>query len=146
MNFIEIEYRARYDSWGMSELQSHDYYELYFLIEGSRSFFYGDKMFSITGPAFCIIPPFAMHKTAGGSYKRININVSTDLLIQKELDLLGTLSESVAFSLDQEWVSLPLALLNEAARISVVDTQRKHQLSISYLYRIYSRHRIQIHQ
>lgn len=133
MNFIEIEYRERSDSWGMSDLQSHDYYELYFLLEGSRNFFYGDKMFGISGPSFCVIPPFAMHKTAGGSYKRININVSADLLSAQEREFLITLSENVAFSLEQEWASLPLAMLSEAAEMSVVETQRKQQLSLSFL-------------
>lgn len=136
MNFIEIEYRERNDSWRMSELQSHDYYELYFLLDGDRNFFYGDKMFGITGPAFCIIPPFAMHKTAGGRYRRININISSDLLTPQEREFLEMLSESVAFSLDHERAALPLSLVKEAAEISVVDTQKKQQLSLSFLHTI----------
>lgn len=132
MNFIEIEYRKRSDSWGMSELQSHDYYELYFLIEGNRSFFFGDKIFNLSGPAFCVIPPFAMHKTSGGSYKRININVSPDLLSDSERELLRLLGEDVAFSLDHESAALLHSLLHRAAEISIVDTEEKLNTSVAF--------------
>ena len=136
MDFIEIEYRERRDNWGMSELQSHDYYELYFLLEGDRNFFFGDKMFSISGRAFCVIPPFAMHKTAGGSYKRININVSPDLLTSEEIEFLSSLTSSVAFSLDRDWASLPIAMLNEAAKLSVVDAKEKQRIATAFLHSI----------
>lgn len=134
MNFIEIEYRERSDSWGMSELQSHDYYELYFLLEGSRSFFYGNKMFNIAERAFCVIPPFSMHKTSGGSYKRININVSADLLDEWERELLGNLANNVAFSLEYEGSELIIALLREAAELSIVDTHKKQRTSAAFLH------------
>ena len=134
MNFIEIEYRERSDSWGMSELQSHDYYELYFLMKGERSFFFGNKMFNISGPAFCVIPPFAMHKTSGGSYKRININVSPDLLEEWELELLRELAGDVAFSLEYDGAALIIDLLREAAELSVVDEQKRQRLSAAFLH------------
>lgn len=136
MNFIEIEYRERADSWGMSELQSHDYYELYFLLEGNRSFFFGDKMFNISGRAFCVIPPFSMHKTSGESYKRVNINVSADLLTEAEKAFLEALSASVAFSLSEEWADLPISLLTEAADLSIIDSQEKQRVSLSFLHTI----------
>ncbi|MBR7117032.1 MAG: helix-turn-helix domain-containing protein [Clostridia bacterium] len=136
MSFIEIEYRERTSSWGMSELQSHDYYELYFLLEGERSFFLGDKMYNITAPAFCVIPPFAMHKTSGGKYKRINVNVTPDNLSPREADLLSTLSSTVAFTLDGEWASTVINLLEKASDLSVMESQERSRLSLSFLHTI----------
>lgn len=134
VNFIEIEYRERSDSWGMSELQSHDYYELYFLLRGNRSFFCGNKMFNISERAFCVIPPFSMHKTSGGGYARINVNVSPDLLYDWERELLGNLAKSTAFSLEYEGAELIIALLCEAAELSIVDAQKKQRISASFLH------------
>lgn len=136
MNFIEIEYRERDAAWAMSDLQSHDYYELYFLLAGNRSFFSGNKMFSLSGPSLCVIPPFTMHKTAGGSYKRINVNVSAELLSRKEQEFLGSLAEGVAFSLHNEWAETVIALLAEASALSCIDAKEKQKLSLSFLHTI----------
>lgn len=115
MNFAEIELRERNQEWSMTDLQSHDYFELYILLEGTRLFFIDDKFFSVTAPAVCIIPPFRMHKTEGDAYKRININVSTDLLSAHEKNFLNKLGEKVAFKFDVEKSALFLSLLEKAS-------------------------------
>lgn len=115
MNFAEIELRERNQEWSMTNLQSHDYFELYILLEGTRLFFIDDKFFSITAPAVCIIPPFRMHKTEGDAYKRVNINVSSDLLTVNEKSFLNKLGESVAFKLDVEKSNLFLSLLEKGS-------------------------------
>jgi mannose-6-phosphate isomerase-like protein (cupin superfamily) len=63
MNFLEIERREMDVDFDMSEPHSHDYYELYFLFEGSRAMFLQDKMFVLPPNTFCVIPPFCLHKT-----------------------------------------------------------------------------------
>lgn len=102
MGFIEIDLRKREKNWSMSKLQSHDYFEIYFLLEGKRRLFVDDKIFNICAPAACVIPPFCMHKTEGSSYKRINVNVSADSLSDRELDFLHRLSKMAAFQLNTE--------------------------------------------
>lgn len=115
MDFAEIELRERHQEWSMTDLQSHDYFELYILLEGTRLFFIDDKFFWITAPAVCIIPPFRMHKTEGDAYKRVNINVSSDLLTVNEKAFLNDLGEKVAFKLDAEKSVLFLSLLKKAS-------------------------------
>lgn len=134
MDFHEIEYRERLDSWGMSSLQSHDYYELYFLLEGKRSFFLGETMFNITGPAFCIIPPFSMHKTSGDSYKRVNINVSPRLLTDREREVLSLLAEKTAYSLDGDFGRQVISLLLAASEINLVDIDEKRQATLAFIH------------
>lgn len=136
MDFHEIEYRERQDSWGMSSLQSHDYYELYFLLEGKRSFFLGETMFNITGPAFCIIPPFSMHKTSGDCYKRVNINVSPSLLTDRERDALGRLANLTAYSLEGEWGEHIISLLLRGSEIDIVDIEEKKLATLSFIHTI----------
>lgn len=115
MDFIEIDKKEREDEWSMSELQSHSYYELYFLLRGERRFFLKDRIFNISAPTVCIIPPFCMHKTEGDAYKRTNINVSQGLLREEERDMLDELGKSVVFTLDPKRAELVLSLLDGAS-------------------------------
>ena len=134
MSFVEIEYKERELGWAMSELQSHDYYELYFLVEGKREFFFENKMFNVSAGTFCVIPPFAMHKTAGGSYKRVNINVSPDLLTQRERELLERLCSDVVFTLGQELYEPLFNLIIKGAGVNFADTGEKNAILLSFIH------------
>ena len=117
MNFIEIDKKERQGEWSMSSLQSHSYYELYFLTEGERRFFLKDKIFNISAPTVCIIPPFCMHKTEGGAYKRINVNVSEELLAPQERAMLYELGKQVVFTPEKEKWELITKLLYSGADV-----------------------------
>ena len=134
MDFVEIEYKQREVEWAMSDLQSHDYYELYFLVEGRREFFFENKVFSLEAPAFSVIPPFSMHKTSGGSYKRVNVNIADKLLTEREKAFLGTLSAAVAFSLSDEDAGELSSLLMRGADIMLADKWEKHFLTLSFVH------------
>jgi len=76
----------------MRKLHSHPHYEVYFLYEGKRSFFIENALYSIEAPAVLVVPPFAMHKTEGGAFKRINVYVSENLLDTFAQEILTSLS------------------------------------------------------
>lgn len=116
----------------MSSLQSHDYYELYFLLEGSRRFFFNDKIFHITAPTACIIPPFCMHKTEGNAYRRINVNVSAKALSEREKAFLDELGKNVVFAIDVKKAALFLNLLENVV-LSDNDTPSE-KLADSFLH------------
>lgn len=132
MSFIEIEYRERDKSWDMSALQCHDYYEIYFLLDGERNFFYNDREFRLTGRSMCVIPPFAMHKTSGAAYRRININVSDDLLLPSERELLARLSEDTVFSLDGEGYDGIVNMLCEASDVIPAAAGERVEITLSF--------------
>ena len=96
MAFLEIEYRKLSGEWNMAELQSHGYYEIYYLLSGRRSFIIEDKIFSLDAGAVMIIPPFAMHKTEGGAYERVNLYIDPELLDEREQKFLKEISSSPA--------------------------------------------------
>jgi YesN/AraC family two-component response regulator len=114
MDFLEFDLKERKSEWSMSSLQSHNYYELYFLLQGSRRFFYHDKILNVTAPVACIIPPFCMHKTEGGAYRRININVSPEALSQKEKAFLDKHGKDVVYTLETQKADLFLKLLESS--------------------------------
>ena len=100
MEFLEIETREMRENFTMSDPQFHDYYELYFLFDGSRELFVENKMFHVPANSFCVIPPFSMHKTEGMPYRRVNAYISSDLLDEEERAYLDGLGNSVAFALE----------------------------------------------
>lgn len=118
MSFVEIDERIRDREWSMSQLQSHDYFEVYFLLEGTRRLFIDDKTYHVSAPAACVIPPFCMHKTEGGGYRRINLNVSADALSDRDLDFLNRLSKKAVFGLDAKKASFFINFLEHAAELS----------------------------
>jgi hypothetical protein len=136
MKFVEIEMKERRGEWAMSELQTHDYYELYFLIDGEREFFFEDRVFGLKNSAFCVIPPYSKHKTSGGGYKRININISPSLLSEREVEFLEKCTDSVAFSLSDGVAALIIPLLKRGAEISVISPEEKQSLSLAYTHTI----------
>lgn len=136
MGFIEIEYRERETAWAMSELQSHDYYELYFLLSGEREFFYENEMFNIGIGAFAVIPPFTMHKTSGGSYSRVNVNISPGNLTKREREYLDGLSKHGVLSIDEAHRAPIFSLLRDGASVDIIDAQEKQSLQLSFVHTI----------
>ena len=130
MEFVEIDMRTRDKEWSMSHLQNHSYFEIYFLLEGSRRLFIDDRIFNVSAPAVCVIPPFCMHKTEGDAYRRININVSSDALCDSEAELLNRLSKKVAFQLSIADPDFFISFLEHAAALSHTHADQE-RLSIS---------------
>lgn len=80
MNYLEIDKAESEVTWNMTFLHSHQYYEIYFLVSGTRRIFLRDKLYDLTAPGIVIIPPYVMHKTEGEAFERINLCISPDYL------------------------------------------------------------------
>ena len=92
-NFLRIEESSMLQLT-MRKLHSHPHYEIYFLYDGKRNFFIENALYSIEAPAVLVVPPFAMHKTEGGAFKRINLYASESLLNDFQKEVLTSLSLS----------------------------------------------------
>ena len=88
MAFIEVENHVENDEWSMHNFHSHPHYEIYYLTKGSRSFFLSNSLQKINAPNIVVIPPHVMHKTEGGAFERINVNVSNEYLEDWEKEIL----------------------------------------------------------
>ena len=115
MSFVEIEYRESEKSMTMPSLQSHDYYEIYCLTEGRRDLFIENRVYTLDAPAIFVIPPFVMHKSAGGAYKRINLYISKSTLDQSEEKFLDECAKKSPFLPKGERSELFFSLLSTAA-------------------------------
>jgi len=130
MSFIEFDERNNTDGLIMPACHSHDHYELYFLLDGKRDFFVKNKMFVISKNTLVILPPFVMHKTEGGQFKRININVSPTLLTDAQNEFLLKASEKTAIKISDEYAPLITRLLEEGAKYPV-NSKFKHDSLIA---------------
>lgn len=116
-NFFEVDMASKQTAYAMAEPHSHDYYELYFLLEGTRRLFLQNNLLVLHPKTFCVIPPFSVHKTEGDRYLRININISQNLLTKEEIAFLDACAKKQAMRLDDNYYPFCELLLREAAAI-----------------------------
>ncbi len=136
MDILEIELRKEKDEFNMSTPHSHDYYELYFLLEGTRDLFLQNTVFRAHKNTFCVIPPFLLHKTEGGPYTRININVSKEFLTAKEINFLDSCAKKQALSLDENYCDIIFTLLKEAACIPKTQSAQINHYKLPFVQTI----------
>lgn len=132
MDFLEIEEGERKINHEMNKPHAHDYYELYFLLDGERVFFIDNKMFVVPKNSLVAVPPYSMHKTAGGPYKRINVNVSQNLLSDQENAFLEKISRHPAIKIDEKYVNTVTQLLKEGADVQTESIVNKKDYLLSF--------------
>ena len=124
--FLRIEESAM-TQMSMPKLHSHPHYEVYFLIEGNRSFFIENAIYTIEAPAVLVVPPFAMHKTEGGSFRRVNFYVTESMLDPFQKEILTSLSLSFV-SLTAEQSSALLEIIDLSLESPLTE---EHKLDVN---------------
>ncbi len=118
MEFISFEERSRTKAWNMIKLESHPYFEVYFLLEGTRTIIVRDKIFTASEPTAVILPPFTPHRTEGGPYRRINVYVSPQSLDSETLSYLESSQAPLVFPLKNTQIQTLCSLLSSACSIN----------------------------
>ncbi len=135
MDFIRFDKRIRTDSYNMIQLESHPYYEIYFLTEGSRNVVIQDVILTLAAPAAMIIPPFTPHRTEGGPYHRYNIYASPQVFEEETIAFLDANQAPKVF-LFREEKKIIFKLLADAYELSDDTMKRPFDLRRSLLYTI----------
>ena len=92
---LKIEELSNPNNMAMPKLHAHPYFEIYFLFEGKRSFFFDNSLRAVEAPVLLVVPPYIMHKTEGGAFRRVNIYVTPSRLDEFQRELLSAVSLSV---------------------------------------------------
>ena len=66
----------------MSTMHYHSAYELYYLINGERDYFIGDRFVKIFDGDLLLIPPNTLHRTAGKGATRILMHFEKEFLLR----------------------------------------------------------------
>ena len=94
MAFFAISFSAQQKKQ-MAYLHSHGYYELYFQLEGTRSYFYNNKYYSLKKNSLVTTKPNTLHKFEGGPYQRILISAEADLFSPQQIEFLNKLEDEI---------------------------------------------------
>lgn len=132
MEYLEVIEKVTNTDYTMSKPHTHEFYELYFSLKGTREIFCQNKVFSIPPKCFCVIPPFSMHKTEGGPYHRINVYISKSLLTTREIDFLNECEKNFSWQLDEKYYDIAISLLRSAVAIQSTNiiNQDNYKLSL----------------
>lgn len=65
----------------MATTHYHNAYELYFLLHGEREYFIDDKFYKVSEHDVVLIPPSALHRTAGKNSSRILVYFTEDFIL-----------------------------------------------------------------
>ncbi len=116
MKAMAFERSIRNDEWAMTDLHSHTFYEIYFLINGSRSIVFEHNKVNMSPGSFLIIPPFVPHLTEGGAFERIDIFFSPEY-IDKMFQSDPLFNNTGAYTIDSDSYKVIRELLNSATNI-----------------------------
>ncbi len=116
MKAMSFERSIRNDEWAMTNLHSHTFYEIYFLIKGSRSIVFEHNKVNLTPGSFLIVPPFIPHLTEGGAFERINIFFSPEY-IDKMFQTDPLFNNTGAYTIDSNSYKIISTLLDSATNI-----------------------------
>ena len=116
MNYTEIDTSKSAVKWDMTFLHSHSYYEIYFLVSGSRRVFLKDKLYDLSAPGVVVIPPYVMHKTEGEAFERVNVCISPDALSDYAKETLERLSCRIIDTSKEDFLEIK-KLLDLAAEL-----------------------------
>ncbi len=79
-DFFDINFNSQTGLTSMPLFHYHGQWELYYLLEGARTYEIGNKVFNLNKGTFIIIPPYVSHRTMGGQFKRILALIDDNML------------------------------------------------------------------
>lgn len=119
------------DAQTMHNLHFHDYYEIYYLEKGSRTYFIKNNSYKMIVGSVAIIPPYTLHRTMGPSgsyYGRILLQFySSIFLLDSIKDKFDTILGSVRFKGDSQL--LVTNLFNKILEIETTNIDLKNELA-----------------
>ncbi len=136
MDYIGFTERARSKEWNMIKLESHPYFEVYFLVEGERTIIIKDKVLTVNQPSAIIIPPFTPHRTEGGSYRRINAYISPQLLDEETLAYLHKKAAPLLFVIDESRIEIVHKLLRFGCEIETSKDGNSIEFKKGFFYTV----------
>jgi len=86
--FIDIEYRKYEKKANMFDYHAHDFFEIYYLVSGRRTYYIGNEIYTLEQGSLVIIPPYLLHKTEGDAYERYLITFDEEYLLKKDKSII----------------------------------------------------------
>ncbi len=102
MSLINISLDSRPTSH-MPNPHEHEFYELYFLIDGYKNYIVESKFqYKLEPNCITVVPPHSMHLATGGAFTRVLIEVFPEIISAYELKVLNKIIDKKAIQLDDD--------------------------------------------
>ena len=98
MSFFAIS-KTKFKDASMAYLHSHEYYELYFQLDGERTYFCNNNYYDLKPSTLIVTRPNVLHKFEKGPYERILISATADYFSKNQLAFLDSLDEKMLIML-----------------------------------------------
>lgn len=102
MKFCLFEKLASEKPFTAYNFHSHIHYELYFLIDGSRTVTVENEVYHINANSLLCIPPYCLHKMEGGPYSRITVDFTATYLDDFQRSVIEMCSKQIIRVTDEE--------------------------------------------
>ena len=137
MKYFDIERIKSDNELNMIYMHNHEYYELYFLVSGKKSFFSQTSLIRLEKNSLIVTRPYDLHKFEGGPYERVLISISKEYLSPQQCDFLDSLNAdrlSIYFNeKSMKKIDLALNRLN-ATYEDVTKPDQEIQISLYFGY------------
>lgn len=118
MSLINISLASRPTSH-MPNPHEHEFYELYFLIDGYKNYIIESKFqYKLEPNCITVVPPHSMHLTTGGAFTRMLIEVYPEFISAYEIKVLNKIIDNKAIQLDDESFHKIIEICNKMITIS----------------------------
>ncbi len=116
MKFCMYEKLSSEKAFSAYNFHSHIHYELYFLLDGTRTVTIENEVYHIDGNSLLCIPPYCLHRMEGGPYNRVKIDFTATYLDDFQRSVIDMCVKQVIHVTDEERRELLqiLGLLEEA--------------------------------
>ena len=92
MSYYNIRHKLQDAGRSMTNLHTHDFYEIEFLCAGERDYFTTSKMYKLKPPALLVLPPNASHKFETSGCEVYTLQISPESLSEDQLNFLQYLA------------------------------------------------------
>jgi AraC-like DNA-binding protein len=128
MSFFDISHSKLTEASCMLYLHSHSYYELYFQLKGSRTYFCDNKYYQIDDNILIVTKPNTLHKFEKGPFERILIGVSPDMLSPTQIEFLNQLEKKAVIRLALDKMKAIKKVFDDLFSINESVAHNKHVL------------------
>lgn len=134
-----IEEKNSTQSEEMPFMHSHEHYELYFALSGTRSYMTDKRLYDFSEGTLIVTAPFVLHKFSGGPFRRILISLNKSVLSPVQIRLLDRFAQSDVITLEKPVMEHICKILEDMLHVTdtpVKDAEIEFFLLLSQLFAI----------
>ena len=132
--------------FSMPELHEHEYFELYFLIDGQKTFISQKDIYEVAKGSLVVTKPYSLHMFEGGPFKRVLVAVSPSNLNSHQLSFLTELADKTPICTFSpkifSQITKLLSLMTSENKYYDSERDKSNMFSFDYILYLISKYKI----